>query len=158
MGKQIFREENLKKVSSPDRLNDYIRVTNPSVWLLLAAIIVLLAGACVWGTFGKLESTTDVAAQSDESGTIICYVKESDIGSVQEGMEVRIGEDTFTIPRIEREPVTVTADLDEYLLHTGELKEGEWVYPVTLDGTAPAGIYPAEIVTEQISPMSFLTN
>ena len=32
------------------------------------------------------------------------------------------------------------------------------VYPVTLDGTAPAGIYPAEIVTEQISPMSFLTN
>ena len=146
MGKQIFREENLKKVSSPDRLNDYIRVTNPSVWLLLAAIIVLL------------ESITDVAAQSDESGTIICYVKESDIGSVQEGMEVRIGEDTFTISRIEREPVTVTADLDEYLLHTGELKEGEWVYPVTLDGTAPAGIYPAEIVTEQISPMSFLTN
>ena len=52
-------------------------------------------------------------------------------------MEVRIGEDTFTIFRIEREPVTVTADLDEYLLHTGELKEGEWVYPVTLDGTAP---------------------
>ena len=101
-------------------------------------------GACVWGTFGKLESTTDVAAQSDESGTIICYVKESDIGSVQEGMEVRIGEDTFTISRIEREPITVTADLDEYLLHTGELKEGEWVYPVTLDGTAPAGIYPAE--------------
>ena len=53
MGKQIFREENLKKVSSPDRLNDYIRVTNPSVWLLLAAIIVLLAGACVWGIFGN---------------------------------------------------------------------------------------------------------
>lgn len=158
MEKHLFREDNLKRVSSPDQLNDYIRVSNPTVWLLLAAVIVLLVGACVWGIFGKLETKIEVAAQSDENGSLTCYVRGSDIESVQEGMVVKIGEDTFSISHIDNEPISVTRDFDEYLLHIGGLKTGEWVYRVELDGTAPSGIYTAEIITEHISPMSFLTN
>ena len=45
MSKPLFREKNLKKVNSPESLNDYVRVSNPGVWLLLAAVIALLAGA-----------------------------------------------------------------------------------------------------------------
>ncbi|HIU25762.1 MAG TPA: hypothetical protein IAC50_04640, partial [Candidatus Copromorpha excrementigallinarum] len=142
----------------PDKLNDYIRVSNPAMWLLLAAIIALLLGACVWGIFGKLETKVEVAAQADENGAITCYVPAAVIESVSEGMDVEIGEDVFTISRIDGEPVSATQELGEYLLHTGGLKEGEWVYRVELDGSVPAGVYPAEIITEQISPMSFLTN
>ena len=158
MQKQLFREDNLKRVASPDKLNDYIRVSNPAVWLLLAAIIALLLGACVWGIFGKLETKVEVAAQADEKGAVTCYVPAAVIESVSEGMDVEIGEDVFTISRIDGEPVSATQELGEYLLHTGGLKEGEWIYRVELDGTAPAGVYPAEIITERISPMSFLTN
>lgn len=158
MQKQLFREDNLKRVASPDKLNDYIRVSNPAMWLLLAAIIALLLGACVWGIFGKLETKVEVAAQADENGAITCYVPAAVIESVSEGMDVEIGEDVFTISRIDGEPVSATQELGEYLLHTGGLKEGEWVYRVELDGSVPAGVYPAEIITEQISPMSFLTN
>ncbi|MBQ9881500.1 MAG: hypothetical protein IJM42_02690 [Synergistes sp.] len=53
-GKNIFREKSLKKVSSPESLNDYIRVTTPSVWIVLAALVVLLAGMLVWSIFGSV--------------------------------------------------------------------------------------------------------
>ncbi len=53
-GKNIFREKSLKKVSSPESLNDYIRVTTPSVWIVLPALVGLLAGMLVWSIFGSV--------------------------------------------------------------------------------------------------------
>lgn len=49
--KQIFRKSSIDRVSSPEQLNDYIRVSNPSVWMILAAVIVLLAGGMCLGDF-----------------------------------------------------------------------------------------------------------
>ena len=40
----LFRQKSIDRVSSPEQLNDYIRVTTPSVWLALIAIILLLTG------------------------------------------------------------------------------------------------------------------
>ena len=54
MNNSIFRQKNIDKVSSPEKLDDYIRVTTPSVWITLAAILVLLIGAIIWGIFGEL--------------------------------------------------------------------------------------------------------
>lgn len=54
-GKSIFREKSMKKVTSPEELNDYIHVTSPSVWIVLTAIVVLLAGMIVWSIFGKVK-------------------------------------------------------------------------------------------------------
>ena len=56
--KQIFREKSLERVSSPEQFDDYIKVTTPSVWIILAATIVLLAGMIIWGVFGKIEINT----------------------------------------------------------------------------------------------------
>ena len=54
MNKGLFRKKSIDKVSSPEKLDDYIRVTTPSVWITLAAILVLLVGAIIWGIFGEL--------------------------------------------------------------------------------------------------------
>lgn len=51
MNDKIFRKKSVDKMSSPEQLNDYIKVTNPGVWMVLAAIAVLLAGVCVWGKY-----------------------------------------------------------------------------------------------------------
>ena len=56
MDNQLFRKKSLDKVSSPEQLNDYIRVSNPGVWIALSAVIVLLFGVCIWGIFGRLEN------------------------------------------------------------------------------------------------------
>ncbi|MBQ3268331.1 MAG: hypothetical protein IJH09_00260 [Clostridia bacterium] len=52
----VFRKKSLDRVSSPEQLNDYIRVTTPSVWLVLGAIVVLLAGMLAWSVLGTVEA------------------------------------------------------------------------------------------------------
>ena len=59
MSDQIFRKKSLDRISSPEQLNDYIRVANPGIWMILAAVIILLAGVCVWGIFGHLDTKTE---------------------------------------------------------------------------------------------------
>ena len=54
----IIREKSMERVSSPEALNDYIRVTTPSVWIVLIALAVLLAGMLVWSIFGTLKRQT----------------------------------------------------------------------------------------------------
>ena len=58
----LFREKSLQRISSPEQLNTYVRVSTPSVWLLLSAIVVLLIGICVWGVFGHMDTVLSVAA------------------------------------------------------------------------------------------------
>ena len=106
MEKQIFRKKSVEKVSSPEQLNDYIRISNPSVWMTLAAIIILLAGVCVWGVLGRLETKVSAAALA-ESGSVVCYVKEADAEKVEGGMTVRIGENEFTVQSVSAAPVAV---------------------------------------------------
>ena len=54
-GGGIFREKSIKRVSSPEQLNDYIRVTSPSVWIVLIALVVLLLGMLAWSVLGRIE-------------------------------------------------------------------------------------------------------
>ena len=48
----LFREKSLERVSSPDQLNEYVRVITPSVWLALLAVVILVAGLIVWNVLG----------------------------------------------------------------------------------------------------------
>ena len=36
----LFREKSLEAIESPESLNDYLRVTSPQVWLVLAAVML----------------------------------------------------------------------------------------------------------------------
>ena len=51
----IFREKSIDRVTGPESLNDYIRVTSPSVWVALLALVVLLVGLLAWSVFGRIE-------------------------------------------------------------------------------------------------------
>ena len=126
MNKQIFRKKSVDRMSSPEQLNDYIKVINPGVWMALAAIVILLVGVCVWGVFGTLETKLSVAAVSQDGQTVL-YVKEDNVASVQENMSVYIGDETYKVTSVSAQPVAVTEDLGEFAGHTGELRIGEWV-------------------------------
>ena len=53
--KRIFRKSAIEYVSSPEQLTDYIRVTTPGAWGILAASIILLAALFVWTAFGRVD-------------------------------------------------------------------------------------------------------
>ena len=156
MENQLFRKKSLEKVSSPEQLNDYIRVSNPGVWIALAAVIVLLIGVCVWGIFGKIETTVGSAAVVKD-GSMTLYIKEEHLGEITEGMIVRVREQEYLISSVETIPYTIPEGFDEYMLHLSGMHVGEWVFSVTaMDTDLADGVYEAEIGIESIAPMSFI--
>ena len=159
MKNKIFREKSIERVSSPEQLNDYIRVANPGVWLVLFAVFFLLAGICAWGIWGKLDTVLKVPVMTRGKETV-CYVKENKKDALSDRMRVRLDGEEYLVEEVSGLPVQIDDDFPEYLLHLGGFTRGEWVYAVTLDGVwgEEGGIYEAEIVLESISPMTFVIN
>ena len=157
MSNNLFRKKSIEHISSPEQLNDYIRVSTPSVWMLLIAIVILLAGVCVWGVFGHMD-TTFPAVTVAKDGAVTAYVREAEIDRIQEGMPVTVGGSEGVVASVAAQPVRVDETFTDYTLHVGGLQEGEWVYAVTLGVSCPDGVYTAEITTERVSPMSFVMN
>ena len=46
------------RISSPEQVDDYIRVTTPGMWLLVAAMLILLCALILWGLTTKIELRT----------------------------------------------------------------------------------------------------
>lgn len=159
MNKNLFRKKTVEKVASPEQLNDYIHVSNPSAWIVLAAFAILLVGICIWGIFGRLDTTLYVAAAKVD-GDVVCYVKEADIDKIQVGMIVEIDDAEFSIVRIEKTPVHVDESVSDYTKHVGDLVDGEWIYRVYLDCPAEfdGNVFPAKIIIERVNPFYFVTN
>ncbi|MCQ2476200.1 MAG: hypothetical protein MJ173_09930 [Clostridia bacterium] len=133
MADDLFRKKSLDKIKSPDQLNDYVRVANPGVWLLLCAVVVLLIGFCVWGIFGQIKTTVPAQITVD-SGKIICAV-DGDIDKIEVGMTVEAGDTNGVVKLVDTE-----SDL------------------VEIDISLSDGVYEGEIVTESIAPLSFVFN
>lgn len=157
MNEQLFRKKSVDRVSSPEQLNEYIKVSNPGIWMILAAIVILLVGAIVWGVLGTLDTTLPTVAVA-ENGELTVYVKEADIDSIEEGMTVRIGDKEGTITEISTTPTTVDGTFSDYALHVGNLVNGEWVFAIRVSGEFADGVHNADIVVESVSPMSFILN
>ncbi len=136
---EIFRKKSLDKVKSPENLDDYIQVSNPGVWLLLISVIILLAGACVWGVFGHIDSTAETSIYI-ENGTSVCYVADEDISSVREGMIVNFN------------------GLEAVITEIGSKEERGYVCALISDQVLPDGFYEGKIVIKSIKPLSFILN
>ena len=121
------------RISSPDQLTDYLRVTNPGVWVLLASIIVFLAGIFVWFYIGTLETVVEVKVNVEQKNALVIP---KDSATLMEGMPLRVHTDEYFIASV---------DTDEYGRIYGTAK-------VDL----PDGVYDGTVVTEQTHPISFL--
>ena len=139
MNEEIFRKKSLEKVKSPENLDDYIRVSNPGVWLLLISVIVLLAGACVWGIFGHVDSIVPCSVYI-KNGDAVCYIRQEDISSVQTGLTVKF------------------ADTETSITLIGEPKDSVYVCSLSPVSGLSDGIYEGKVVVTSYKPVSFILN
>ena len=157
MSNTLFRKKSLERISSPEQLNDYIRVSTPSVWMLLTAVVILLAGVCVWGVFGHMD--TVISAVAVRAGdTVTAYVSADDMEGVGPGKAVSIGDTEGTVAYVSTQPIAVDDTFTDYMCYVGKLEMGQWVYAVTLDIECAEGVHEVSIVTSSVSPMSFVLN
>ena len=131
----IFRQKNLDRINSPEQLTDYLKVTNPGIWMLLAAVIILLGGLFVWSISGRLETVRDGVAVV-ENGQAVIMMTDASSEEISSGMTVRIGNDEYSI---------ATVETDDY---------GRAVAYAPTDKTD--GKYDVKVVTESIHPIKFL--
>ena len=88
---QLFRKKTLERISSPEQLQDYMRVTNPGTWMVLAAVIVLLVGLIAASALFSVENTIEARGTvSGEASAIVMELPLTDRDSVREGMAVRV--------------------------------------------------------------------
>lgn len=129
MGRQIFREKSLERMKTPDQLDAYMKVTGSGMWMMLAAILALLAGACVWGLFGSLETSIQAAA-SAKDGVLYCYIAENKEvqGGVSPGMTVRAGGGEYPVRAVSDTPVKAEGVMDDYAMHLSGISGDGWVY------------------------------
>ena len=157
MNKTIFREKSLERVESPEKLNDYVQIASPSVWLLLVGVLLLLAGLCVWSVFGALNTTLDTAAIVKD-GTAQCILLRDAADQVETGMAVRIEEQETVLETVEKTPVKAAQLQEEYALYLAGITEEDWVCLAEADTDLPDGVYEAKIVVNSVKPISFVLN
>lgn len=155
--KSIFRKESLERVSSPEQLNDYIKVSRPGVWLIMAAVVALLLGVIVWSVFGTLTTSIDAVA-GVSGGKAVCYVSIDAAEGIEVGMPLKIEQSTGTVTNIIATPMEVTEDFDAYARFLSGFESGDFVVGLQADIDVPDGIYAAKITVESVSPISFILN
>lgn len=97
MQNSIFRKSSLERISSPEQLNEYVRIVNPGVWAVLLGLFALLIAVAVWAYTGSIPETvqlTGVAfAQEGEEETVYCFVPMSVSKKLTKGMKVQVSPD-----------------------------------------------------------------
>ena len=154
MNRQLFREKSMERISSPEKLDHYIRVPDTGTWMILLTVILLLIGTCIWGIFGHLDTKIETIAVAKD-GNVTCYISETDLQNVKDGTSVFIGEKEYQIENVSEIPVELT---EEQLLALGKESSGGKFYLATVNANLEDGIYKAEFITDSVSPASFVLN
>ena len=92
MDHSFFRKKSVERFSSPEELNDYLHVTTPLVWVVLAAVILLLAGLFVWSATTAVESFAAGTAQVEQGVLTVTFDDEEKAKNVEIGMNVMVGD------------------------------------------------------------------
>lgn len=143
----------VERVSSPEQLSDYIRVSDPVVWTALGLVIAVLLGVCVWGVFGHLDTVVRGVAVSDGEKTI-CYLPAAQVQKVAAGDSVTVEDRELTVASVS----AAEAEIEDYVRTLGGLSADEAVCAATLEGALSQGTYPAKIIVEQVAPIYFVMN
>ena len=164
--KQIFREKSIERIESPEAMDDYLRVTSPGVWLLLAVVVAFLIGVVCWGFLGHLDSSTK-AAVITEGDLAVCLVPESALESAVTNRTVTVNGKDYELSPETLIPEVISEETNVYWILAGNYKAGDVVYRIPLEevpeldeegGIAGTGVLSGSIVTEKLTPVSLLLN
>ena len=154
MDNQLFRQKSIDRISSPEQLHDYMRVTSPRLWMILSVIIALVVGLIVFSTLATMESTLQVTFEVDR------YEFVNELEQTTDAMAV-----TMEIPMEYKDTITVG---QEVRLANNRKGTVDFIYldkesliasiAMDTDEKLPEGNYPGEIVLDKKTPIDFLLN
>ncbi len=162
MEKTVFRKSSMESLSSPEQLNDYIKAASPSVWIILAVIILLLATVFAWIFFGCIYTRVSGVAVND-GGTLSCYVRAEDMLKAGDSIMVSVNGSEYFAEEID--PVPFKLDpagnaVDQIISTIGGFTGDDWLVKLPLaenTGIQELTVEGAVVTIEEIKPLSFIT-
>ena len=97
---QIFRQKSLDQISSPEQLHDYLHVTNPTVWLALAAVILLLVGCLIWVSAASNDVFASATATVNDGSMVIQIDDPNMAKTVKSGMRVLVSDTSVKVASV----------------------------------------------------------
>lgn len=61
MSNKLFRQQATETFGSSERINEYIRVTGPSLYIFLIALLVCVSSVCIWAFYGTVTDSIKVS-------------------------------------------------------------------------------------------------
>lgn len=164
MDNQLFRQKSIERISSPEELHDYMRVTSPRLWMLLGAIVLLLVGFIVYASTATMENIMAIKVEvetyegEDDDGNptewsnVMAVLPLSMKDTIGVGMEVRLGNEKGKIVLLNQQiaPDESTGGEGNTMFIYIEMEKKNF--------HLPQGIYDADLVLESSTPFSFLWN
>lgn len=93
----LFRKSSLERVSSPEQLNEYIKITNPSLIVILLGILAIVVSGVVWVFAGKIPETVGingvVLTEPTGGNTLHCFVPIGTSKRIKAGMDAEVSPD-----------------------------------------------------------------
>ena len=138
MGAGGMRGPAARRMTSPEQLNDYLKVTNPKIWALLVAVLLILGGFLLWSGFTTIESYATGTARAVGGELTVMFDDADQAARVQPGMEMEVG------------------DMRTEVLVVGVDDEGNTV--ATAQTTIPDGTYSVRVGYNATQVLSMLMN
>ena len=138
MKNQSGNNENVKQITSPDQLHDFLHVTNAAVWIVLGAVILLLVVSLVWSANATIDSYTDATAEVTGKSMIVTVDDPALQGKIKSGMTILVGDTTAKVASVGHD-----ADGNAYAVAATTLADGS---------------YAAKLVYKQQKVLSLLFN
>ena len=153
---KLFREKSLEAIESPESLNDYLRVTSPGVWLVMAAVIAVLLGMIIWSIFGRIDTKVNLAV-STSGGQSVCYVPYKELQNVMKAGKVTVdGKEYPLTQQSDAQVLIVSEETNPFVRVAGNLKAGDMAVEVPLDAQLEDGVVTGVAVTESLQPLALL--
>ncbi|MBO7675755.1 MAG: hypothetical protein J6S63_12240 [Atopobiaceae bacterium] len=157
----IFNTKAAERLRSPDDLDKYVRVTRPSVWVVLVACIALLAGLLAWGFLGTVSTNVSVSGTVLE-GRALCLLPQRETAQIDVGDAAYVGGTKMQVAVVENVPLSRDEAYEllgsDYLVST--LMEGDWAVLVVFEGDVSAleerVPIPVSITTERVAPLALV--
>ena len=157
----IFNKRATEKLRSPDDLDKFLQVTNPGIWIVLAACVALLVGLLSWGVFGAVTTNVSSTGVSVE-GKAMCFLSADDVAEVHVGDAANVGGESMRVATVAAVPVS--RDEAKALLKSDYLVSallgGDWAYQVIFEGdtselaeNVPLSV---SITVEHVAPLSLV--
>lgn len=163
--------ESEDRVESPEKINEYIRVSGPGTHIMVAALLIVVVALIVWGLTGTLPvtETVDGVVDSSNDNHITCFAdasRFSPVGLVGKQVSIHLSDNTSVLGTVEYVSDTpMSGEQAEAMIDNDWLADNlvdfQYSYLMSIEPESDLSAYgyqlvSASIITQEVRPYRFL--